>query len=171
MGYKDKIKRIEEARTSDEEPLVAVLQYVTQCKAYVNPAKTAKENQSGGDVKLKCNKDNYTHSFEMQVSRKYKNFSYGKAKTMNFVGEDGGPCWVVLGCLDEDEKSIFYCMVDTVTLNKLLEDENNVHVRLLENKYYVIKPEALIGVKNKWMGNSLSEVVSSWWAELTNVPT
>jgi hypothetical protein len=165
MGYKDKIKRIEEARNSDESPLVAVLIKTTGQEAWVNPANTAKENQTGGDVFFKKKNSTYTHAFEMQVSRTHKNFSYGKAKVSRFVGPEGCGGWVVLGCLDEDEKSMFYCITHSVMMKKLV-DEGNPHIRLMENKYYVIHPEAFIGITGKWMGSSLEEVIVEWWREV-----
>lgn len=166
MGYKDKILRIESARSSDEDPLVAVLSKVTGQRAWVNPAKTGKENQAGGDVKFQNKGEKFVHSFELQVSRTYTNFSYGKAKVTRFIGEDGGPCWVILGCLDEDKKSMFYVLTGSVTLNDILE-QDGPHVKLMDNKYYIIKPEAFIGVKKKWIGNSLDEAVTSWWMQVS----
>jgi len=169
MGYKDKIRRIELARTDDENPLVESLKKITKQKAWVNAAKTGTENQAGGDVKMREKKNPWTHSFEMQVTRTYTNFSYGKAKVTRFVGEDGGPCWVILGCLDEDKKSMFYILTGNVTLAEILK-EDGPYVKLMDDKYYIIKPEAFIHTEKKWMGNSLDEVVAEWWKVVSAKP-
>jgi hypothetical protein len=164
MGYKEKIRRIEEARNGDENPLVAVLNSLPGVKSWVNPSKIPKENQENGDVFMKEDIHKWVHSFEMQVSRKYKNFSYGSAKVTRFIGKDGGPCWVVLGCLDDDGVTMFYCLVGSITLQSVLEDDGP-HVKNM-GKYYIIKPEAFIGVSKKWIGNSLEEVINDWWKDI-----
>jgi hypothetical protein len=166
MGYKDKIQRLEQARSNDEIPFVTVLNNIPGGVAWVNNSTSPSDNQKEGDVFFRFKDRTIVHAFEMQVSRSHKNFSYGKQKVKRFLGVDGGPRWVVLGCLDEDGKTPFYCIIGAVTLNDLLESENH-NIKLFDDKYYVIKPEALAFIKYKWLGNSLDEVVKEWWLSIT----
>jgi len=168
MGYKDKILRLEKARDSDELPLVDELNKLPGAKAWINPSTSPKFNRSQGDVLLRVDNQKWTSAFEMQVSRKYKRFSWGVDKLYKFVGIDGGPCWIILGCLDDDEKSMFFMMTGIASLRQLIDSGHTQIQMSQDGKYYTISPEAFFGVKNKWMGSTVAEMLAEWWKDFSH---
>lgn len=163
MSYKDKIERIEKARKTDEIPLSEALRKITGGKSWIDEDATPLQNMERGDVFLNIDGQNYTHAFEMQVSRNYPQFSYSAKKVSRFIGLDGGPRWVVLGCLDPDG-GMFYTIVGSFTLQEMLESSRG-GCTLMSGLYWIIRPESFVGIEKKWIGNTLEEAVKAWWAD------
>lgn len=165
MGYKDKLKRLEEARNTDEKPLVGVLNSVTTGHAWINKKGGGMTNRAQGDVLWRQRDGAHVNAFESQVSRTHQAFSYTKSKLYDFEGVDGGPRWVLLGCLDIDDNAggMFYVLVSADILEELVrQDYEGVTDH---EKFFVIRPEVFMNVDEKWTGNTLEEVISDWWRD------
>lgn len=171
MSRLEKLKRMQTASFSDEDAVVDSLRtFIQKDDVWKIDQHGGLQNRVLGDVcfKLLINKQYLTYSIECQVADRktcYSNFSYSKSKVDKYSGVDYNNSWVLLGCFEK--RGVSDKMIYVITHAKyfhefLLSASNNKHsgVELINNKYYIIKPESLAHLKCTFFTDSVHWAVS-----------
>lgn len=169
-SYLEQIRRMREARSKDENPIVAALNKFSGVRAWVNDA-GAEDNRRLGDVLFV--KDTIEYGIESQVSRKYQKFSYSADKIGKYEGD-----FVLLGCLERDEMqpdpSVYSNVGKPLAMLFVILDRNQLEGVLCEQPkgvfynenngrpFYTIYPTVLASCGSAVFGSDIQSVVNQW---------